>query len=231
MARARAKPEEAVRESTRVEFKEQLDPADGGEWCEVIKDIVAMANSGGGSIVLGVKDDGTPSGWNPSQLLSVDPAKIVDKIARYTGQQFSDFTVYESQRAGKRVAVMEVQAMAVPMVFVRPGTYDIGNGKQKTAFGAGALYFRHGSKSEPAASEDLKACVQREVDRARKELLGNMRKLAYLPVGYQLKALPAKLASSSDPGATGMRLVDDPAAPASIQTKHIPIDQRRPWPR
>jgi predicted HTH transcriptional regulator len=65
MARARAKPEEAARESTRVEFKEQLDPADGGDWCEVIKDIVAIANSGGGSIVLGIKNDGTPSGWIP----------------------------------------------------------------------------------------------------------------------------------------------------------------------
>jgi len=213
MARAQVKPEEANRESARVEFKEQLDPADGGEWCEVIKDIVAMANSGGGSIVLGVKNDGTLSGWNPFQLLSFDPAKIVDKIARYTGQQFSEFTIQESQRAGKRVAVIEVQAVAVPMVFVRPGTYDIGSGKQKTAFGAGALYFRHGSKSEPAAPEDLKACVQREVDRARRELLGNIRKLAYLPVGYQLRALPAKLANSSDPSAMGMGLVDDPTAP------------------
>jgi hypothetical protein len=110
---------------------------------------------------------------------------------------------------------MEVQAVAVPMVFVRPGTYDIGNGKQKTAFGVGALYFRHGSKSEPAASEDLKACVQREVERARKELLGNMRKLAYLPAGYELKAIPAKLASSSDASATAIRLVDDPAAPVA----------------
>lgn len=37
----------AKRESKYVDFKRQFDPASAGEWCEIIKDVVAMANSGG----------------------------------------------------------------------------------------------------------------------------------------------------------------------------------------
>jgi len=38
----------AKRESKSVEFKETFDPTSPGDWCEVVKDIVAIANSGGG---------------------------------------------------------------------------------------------------------------------------------------------------------------------------------------
>ena len=38
-------------------------------------------------ILLGIKDDGTPSGWNPANALGSD-AQVVDKIAKYTGEQF-----------------------------------------------------------------------------------------------------------------------------------------------
>jgi len=37
----------AKRESKYVDFKRKFDPANPGEWCELIKDMVAMANSGG----------------------------------------------------------------------------------------------------------------------------------------------------------------------------------------
>lgn len=39
----------AKRESKFVDFKRSFNPAEGGEWCELIKDIVAMANTGGAS--------------------------------------------------------------------------------------------------------------------------------------------------------------------------------------
>lgn len=214
MPRTRQSPENAARESTRVEFKEQLDPKERRDWCEVIKDIVAIANSGGGSVVLGVKNDGSPSSWDPSPILAFDHAKIVDKIAPYTGEQFADFSLREAQRGGKRVAVIEVRGVAAPMVFVQPGTYEIAGGKQEAAFRAGTVYFRHGSKSEPATPHDLKAFVQRQIDQARKELLTNIRRLAYVPAGYELKPVPARLADPSDKGATPIRIVDDPDAPA-----------------
>jgi hypothetical protein len=35
-----------------------------------------------------------------------------------------------------------VNGTANPIVFSKPGTYDIGGGKQKTAFSAGTVYFQ-----------------------------------------------------------------------------------------
>ncbi len=42
---------QATGESQRLDFKRQVDPASPADWCELIKDIVAIANSGGGTIV------------------------------------------------------------------------------------------------------------------------------------------------------------------------------------
>src|SRR6266446_1169041 len=83
----------AERESRGLDFKEQFDPEDSGGWCELIKDIVAIANSGGGRIIVGVKDNGQPSGWDPSPMLLLDHAKVVDRISRYVGEPFGDFEV------------------------------------------------------------------------------------------------------------------------------------------
>jgi hypothetical protein len=41
-------------ESATVDFKESLDPGSKQDWCELIKDIVAMTNSGDGCIVIGL---------------------------------------------------------------------------------------------------------------------------------------------------------------------------------
>lgn len=53
--------ENARRESKSLDFKREFDPMSTPEWCEIIKDIVAFANSGGGVIVFGVNNDGTNS--------------------------------------------------------------------------------------------------------------------------------------------------------------------------
>ena len=43
----------ARRESRYIDFKERFDPDSKGEWVELIKDFAAMANSGGGAVVVG----------------------------------------------------------------------------------------------------------------------------------------------------------------------------------
>ena len=75
----------AKRESKHIEFKEYFNPSSGQDWCEIVKDIVAIANSGGGVIVFGVQNNGTPSVCDISQVTALDTATITDKIFRYTG--------------------------------------------------------------------------------------------------------------------------------------------------
>ena len=48
----------AKRETRSLDFKERFDPDSTADWTELVKDFMAMANSGGGLIVVGVCNDG-----------------------------------------------------------------------------------------------------------------------------------------------------------------------------
>ncbi len=100
------------------------------------------------------------------------------------------------------------------MVFTSPGTYDAGGGKQKTAFGVGTVYFRHGAKSEPGTSEDLRVALERELTRIRSSWLDGIAKLVTAPPGATVSVLPAEVSLSGADSSTGVRLVNDEAAPA-----------------
>ncbi len=205
--------EEAQTESAAIDFKAGFDVRSPKDWCEVIKDLVAMANSGGGGIIFGVNDDGTPSGSDLSGLRNLDPATVTDKLFKYTGKQFSDFHLYETTRVGALVVVLEVGPAHIPLVFTAPGTYSVGGGKQDSAFRQWAVYFRHGAKSEAGTSDDLKLVVDREVERLRSSWLDGIRKIVEAPAGSVIQVVAPDLGPSAS-GATPVRLTHDPGAPA-----------------
>jgi hypothetical protein len=169
--------ENAKGESKFIEFKRDFDTNSAQAWCEVMKDIVAFANSGGGIIVFGVDNNGTNSEADTTPILSYDSADITNRIARYTNYQFAEIEIVEVVRDKKRRAAFLITSTEVPLIFVKPGTYDIGGGKQKTAFSQGTVYFRHGSKSEPGTRDDLLKWRDRELARVRKTWLGGLRKV------------------------------------------------------
>jgi Schlafen, AlbA_2 len=71
--------ESSETESAELDFKASFESAVASSWCELVKDIVAIANSGGGVIVFGVNDDGTPASTNLESVLSIDPATIATR--------------------------------------------------------------------------------------------------------------------------------------------------------
>jgi hypothetical protein len=207
------KSKDAKRESKSLDFKAQFDTKSEQDWCEIIKDLVAIANSGGGLILVGVMDDGRPSGANVSEVLKLDGAKIGDKIRRYTGEEFDDFEVEEIRRNGKPVAAIRIGPADVPLVFIAQGSYTAG-GKPCHAFAKGTVYFRHGAKSEPATRSDLRRVIEREVKRSRKELTRNLRQVTDAPFGSTVQVLSKGVSESVSPDAVRIRLTDDPSAPA-----------------
>jgi hypothetical protein len=187
----------ATRESKFVDFKGHFDVTSDGEWCEIIKDVVAFANSGGGVILFGIADDGQMTGYDPTPLLAADPADITNKIARFTGVDFADFEIATVMRQGSEVAALLVEGALAPIPFTRPGTYDAGGGKQKTAFGRGTVYFRHGAKSEPATLHDMVAWRDKIIARARSDWLGGIRKVVTAPAGHTVTVVPATRGASA----------------------------------
>lgn len=202
----------AKRESRRIEFKREFSEETPGAWCELLKDIVAIANSGGGVIVVGLDDDGSPTGWDPAGLLGVDPADTVNSIAKYVGEQFDEVEIADARKDRKKVATITVGARTgSPLVFEKPGTYVDDQGRHKTAFSRGTVYFRHGAKSEPALARDLARFANAEGNRLRRDLLKNVRKLSNAPTGSEVIVVTPK----AGPAGTveRFRVVDDPNAP------------------
>ena len=210
-------------ETETVEYKDSFDPGAPADWLEIIKDIVALANSGGGTIVFGIADDGTPSSFDCAPLFAIDPADVTNKIFKYTGQQFSGFDFIKKEKGSQVLFVIWVHGVPNPLVFSKPGTYDIGGGKQKTAFSAGTVYFRHGAKSEPSNSDDLRWFLERRIEEIRKSWLDGIVKVVEAPTGSHVQIVTsASTAEMPSP----VRLVNDPAAPAYYQ---VPVDETHPF--
>jgi hypothetical protein len=201
--------ETSTKESERVEFKRCFSPEHmAGFWAEIVKDIVAMANSNGGVIIFGLDDDGTCSGEDVSGLLSFDVAKITDQIAKYTQTQFSSFFVFSVARNAVKLSVIGIFPVRLPIVFTKPGTYVFEGSTQKTAFSKGTVYFRHGAKSESADQNDIRDAFYRELSRVREEWFKNVRLVSEAEPGAEVV-----IVSPSAPFAN-VRLSDDPSAPA-----------------
>lgn len=218
----------AKRESKYIDFKSELDFSKPHSWCEIIKDIIAMANSGGGVIVIGSDNKGKPTGFDPTSLLDTDEAVMTDRIGKYTGVQFDGFTISEHTKAGNRLVLILVEGVTIPIVFVKPGTYAVSDKKQKTAFSAGTVYFRHGSKSEPGNRDDLRKFIERRLEAIRKSWLQGVRKVVKAPPGSRIYTFPpgVEVRESASSDAKAVRIVDDPDAPAY---RNLDYDSTHPF--
>jgi hypothetical protein len=212
----------AKRESKHVEFKQSFDPNSGRAWCELIKDLAAIANSGGGIIVFGLDNLGNPTGESPEKIVSLDPADIANKISRYTGLVDFEFEIRSLEKKGNKLMAFLIQPASIPLVFEKPGTYDVGGNEQRTAFSVGTVYFRHGAKSEPGTSEDIRQVIERQLEHIRKSWIKGVRKVVQAPEGSQIvtvqsasrsapPVLAAHVRAVNDPNAIPVRLTRDPA--------------------
>lgn len=217
----------AKRESKHVDFKRSFDPESAGDWCEVLKDIVAMANVGGGTILIGVANDGTAA-TDPTvaKVLALDPATLTDKVASYTGAQFDSFSIVERERNGVTIAMIAIGGAATPLVFSRPGTFQTTEGKQKVAFSQGTLYVRHGAKSEPATTVDVSHLFETRLQKVRREWMSGVRKVVSAPTGSQVSVLPAVVTQSAGANAVPIRITDNPTAP---EYRLVDPDVTHPW--
>jgi hypothetical protein len=209
-------------ESSTVDYKSAFDTNSAADWLEVVKDIIAMSNSGGGLIIFGIADDGNLSAFDCSVLNALDPATVTDKIYRYTGKQFDAFRFLTSARPQRPLFAIVVRSTDVPIVFSKPGTYDVGAGRQKTAFSAGTVYFRHGAKSEPGNSDDLRIFLEGRIEQMRKAWFEGIVKVVEAPPGSEVQVTSPQQAENQS---ANIRLVNDPAAPAY---RPVSIDDTHP---
>jgi len=196
-------------ESTEVDFKGHFNVGDEGNWLEIIKDIIAMANSGRGVILFGLNDQGMPTNMDCQPLLSFDTSRITAKIRSWTYTDFVELKLEPLDRDGVQIAALSVGGVATPIGFTKDGQYSV-DGKIKFAFRAGQFFFRHGAKSEPGSSNDVRECIERRLSIIREQWLGNIQKVVEAPEGAAVK-----IVTSSDTQ-NAFRLTEDTSAASGI---------------
>lgn len=205
----------AKRESRSVEFKIQFLLSDPKQLIEVLKDIVAIANSGGGTLAIGIDNTGEAAGTDVSEVLNYDQAKYCDLIHKYTLQNFADFEVIEATKSGMTVAIFLINPPDYPLVFEKVGTYAV-EGKQHTAFSQGTIYFRHGAKTELGTYDDIRKFMQTRMREMERQFVKGLRKVSEAPRGSQIEVVPLTSASGSDLSAVPFRLTTDAGAQDAV---------------
>ena len=185
---------EAQRSSKRVELKEGFDAQGNGDLVELVRDVAALANSGGGVVVL-------------AGVSEVDEELVHEQLASYAEPEFEAFTIEHITRGSRPAIAIVVEGAANPLVFTRQGRSG-----DRIAFARGGLYFRHGAKSEPATGTDVRDFIRRQLDATRKQWLSNIRQVMHAPDGAEVAVI--ETAERDEEGRpTLIRLTTDPHAP------------------
>ncbi len=95
-------------ESMTLEFKSRLDEGEGIDRNRLIQTVVAFANTSGGTILLGVSNDG--------QVLGLDPNDTKDTVVRKIDGNVSPvpyFEVMQQEQEGKPILVISVREATI----------------------------------------------------------------------------------------------------------------------
>jgi hypothetical protein len=122
-------------------------------------------------------------------------------------------------------AAILISAAEVPIVFTKPGTYEVADRKQKTAFGQGTIYFRHGSKSEHGNRDDLANWREREVEKARKTWLGGIRKVVEAAPDDTVTVITSSVMTPKFGSIVKATMSSDPSA-----MRVVPTNAEEIWP-
>jgi EC042_2821-lke REase len=198
----------AKRSSKRVALREGFDPDANGDWIELVRDVAALANSGGGVIVL----EGVPE---------VDVEELHEQLERYADPEFEDFHVEHITKNGRPTTAVVIEGAVNPLVFSRSGRH----GRDHVAFARGGVYFRHGAKSEPATGADVRDFIERQLDDTRALWLANIRRVMHAP-GHAEIAVVETAERDEEGRPTLIRLTTDPHAPLYGQ---VDPDQSHPY--
>lgn len=141
-------------ESAALDFKETLDLTHAQDRVEFAKDVLAMANTGGGHIVIGVEDQTRKRvGLNETLLPSLRDGKTLnDKIKKYTGGYITTSVAHhqlDSPDGTISLALIYVPASPFKIPAQDDGTYPepANPKKQRLSFRKGDVYIRKGDES------------------------------------------------------------------------------------
>lgn len=136
-------------EDEQLDFKETHDQAEG--YIELIKDIMAFANSNGGHIVFGVREEKDTKTFQANGLpdnISLDDLQLHRDAAKYLSD-VPHFQVAHHVIQDRRFAVIYIAPSSMPISTIREGQKPTPDGRAKKVFDSGVAYERVSSENRP----------------------------------------------------------------------------------
>ena len=161
------------------------------EWIEgghLAKTLLAMANSGGGVVIIGIeeKDDGTLEPTGLDDL--ADKATINDKIAKYIPPEL-DYEVLDFAYDSAEYQSMMNKKFQMVCVTYTPERLPFISLKEGTGIEKDVIYIRRGTKCEKANASEVEEIINKKIEHIYKES-SDLTLEAHL---NQLKVLYAEL--------------------------------------
>lgn len=158
-------------------------------WLDLLRHVVAMANSGGGVLIFGIENDGTRAGLSRSLISEFDATKIANQLNRHASGARVRTTYTEFEYYNKLFGALFVHTSSRLVVFDKTIQYP---GTNKTALRQGVLYVRRKSATEPATQSEINNAIDRVVARNLRAFIARIDHVAALPPSAQLIATAAE---------------------------------------
>jgi hypothetical protein len=144
-------------ESDTLDFKEKIDCESKRSRVEICKDIIAMANTSGGYIVFGVRDDDFyPIGLQHGSNISLE--KLADTLDNYVGERVEILLAHHNlmlEGEQRLFALLYIPPASTPIVTAKEGAYSE-DGRQKVIFGKAEWLVRTHARSQRAEPADVR---------------------------------------------------------------------------
>ncbi len=141
----------ATRQSARLAFAP--NPTTEADWENLIRDLIAIANTAGGIVLVGVDKKGNP---HPSRDPAPDTRDLAERLAP---RPFQDFRIQPVTKNGKPITAIFVGHAPTPFVE------------------HGIVYVRRGGKTKPASTKDLERATEKLLKQMRRELIAVVREV------------------------------------------------------
>jgi predicted HTH transcriptional regulator len=196
-------------ESEELEKKSSLDPSNPREMLGLVSDVVAMANTRGGRLLIGTR--GAPLPENHGKLF--DSARIDDKVNSFVEPNVGGIT---SRQLDRDFLLVEVtKSPNTPHVFKKEGNYNDPEKGQSHIFRSRDILVRHSSKTERATRSD----VDRMFTERQKALFDKVKMVFDAPSGARIEVMEEGMGVPIriDPTATDAQPVYDVLTPSPFR--------------
>lgn len=186
-------------EGAHQDYKLSFDSADSEARLNLVKDVIAMANAGGGEIIFGRSETETP-GIAIETAKALDSAKVADmagKFAKPANLNLShEDTLLEN---GRVLHTIRVAAAEYPIVMADIGNYmHKSSGKNQHVFQKGDIWTRHSSKTERVTYDDIRSWIEKAKRTEREAVLNRITKVIDIPDGAEIQIVQSSAVPALD---------------------------------